>query len=39
VAEALTGRGARDVMSQSSRPPPDRDWTTVDRPFVLVRDG
>jgi hypothetical protein len=39
VAEALTGRGARDVTSQSSRPPPDRDWTTVDRPFVLVRDG
>jgi hypothetical protein len=39
VAEALTGHGTRDVTSQPSRPPPDRDWTAVDRPFLLVRGG
>ena len=39
VAEALTGRRARDVTSQSSRPPPDQDWTTVDRAFLLRREG
>jgi hypothetical protein len=39
VAEALTGRGARDVTSRPSRPPPNQDWTTVDRPFLLLRKG
>jgi len=39
LSMALRGQGSRDVPVQRLAAPPDEQWITVDRPFLLRRKG
>jgi hypothetical protein len=37
LSAAFRGQGTRDLQPQTRGSPPDEQWITVDRPFVLRR--